>query len=513
VITTKRLLIALVLLFAALRVQAQVPNWTSGTFVYDGAGNITQIGTDLYTYDGLSRLVYASVSGHKQAFSYDAMGNLIDLKTDMDPTKEVLPAVELTTNRLVPVQPGANYFGTTDPAGNVVSIAPATSYAYDGLNMMREISGPGPQHDLYVYNADDERIGTIAVSGAPGSATVTPLSYRWTIRGLGNDVLREFDDTPGAGGTHNWSWKEDYIYGNGHLLAAETSGPIPTLHFFPDHLGTPRLITSGTGAVVSRHTYYPFGEELTDKTQDPETHKFTGHERDTSLDYMHARYYTWTPGRFLTVDSPPANDRAMHYPQAWNRYEYVEDNPLTLTDPNGRSAFGDLWRSTQQAGSAFKKYIDTHPVTASYGISLSAMGGLSGGALEMRFVADTTGTIGIRFSAIGRFGVGLGVNANVVEGAEFPSAIKTGIQHTTQGAVEVSDEVGGGISTEIDNGKADLQKDHTMKAGIGVGGAMTVDLVTKYTIAVNVLGATPAAADEASSHAVIATDPSVKSQQ
>jgi hypothetical protein len=62
------------------------------------------------------------------------------------------------------------------------------SYAYDGLNMMKEAAGPKGQHDVYIYNADDERVGTIAVAGPFASPSVTPTSYHWTIRGLGNET-------------------------------------------------------------------------------------------------------------------------------------------------------------------------------------------------------------------------------------------------------------------------------------------------------------------------------------
>jgi RHS repeat-associated protein len=328
--TMRRILLGVGILFAAFRASAQpVPNWTSGTFVYDGAGNIVHIGSDSYTYDALSRLISASVSGHSQAFQYDAMGNLTQLLTDGDLTKVVIPAIDPSTNRLLPAKTGATYFGSHDASGNLVSTL-STAYAYDGLNMMKEATGPNGQHDVYVYNADDERIGTIAVSGDFASPTVTPTSYHWTIRGLGNEVLREFDDNLGAGGTHNWSWKEDYIYANGHLLAAETSGA--TLHFFPDHLGTPRVITGTTGTVISKHTYYPFGDEITVKEQDSETHRFTGHERDPSLDYMHARYYVSSAGRFLSVD--PVRG-ALRWPQSWNRYTYVLGGPMRYSDPTG----------------------------------------------------------------------------------------------------------------------------------------------------------------------------------
>ena len=37
--------------------------WTSGTYSYDGAGNITAIGSDSYVYDGVQRLKQSSTSG------------------------------------------------------------------------------------------------------------------------------------------------------------------------------------------------------------------------------------------------------------------------------------------------------------------------------------------------------------------------------------------------------------------------------------------------------------------
>jgi RHS repeat-associated protein len=66
--------------------------------------------------------------------------------------------------------------------------------------------------------------------------------------------------------------------------------------------------------------------------------KYTGHERDSlasnpnTLDYMHARYYNPTAGRFLSVDPVLGNPSI---PQSWNRYAYVQNNPINRTDPKG----------------------------------------------------------------------------------------------------------------------------------------------------------------------------------
>ena len=51
---------------------------------------------------------------------------------------------------------------------------------------------------------------------------------------------------------------------------------------------------------------------------------------------MLARYYSSSLGRFMAVD--PGDDTALEEPQSWNKYAYVRNNPLILSDPTGRSA-------------------------------------------------------------------------------------------------------------------------------------------------------------------------------
>jgi RHS repeat-associated protein len=61
---------------------------------------------------------------------------------------------------------------------------------------------------------------------------------------------------------------------------------------------------------------------------------FTGKERDTESgnDYFEARYYSSSMGRFLSPDPGPY---LVPDPQSWNRYAYVQNNPLRNTDPTG----------------------------------------------------------------------------------------------------------------------------------------------------------------------------------
>jgi RHS repeat-associated protein len=120
-----------------------------------------------------------------------------------------------------------------------------------------------------------------------------------------------------------------------------------------DHLGTPRMVFDQTGSLanVSRHDYLPFGEELLAGTggrttaqgytlSDNVRQKFTSKERDneTGLDYFGARYYSSTQGRFASAD--PLGGQIVN-PQSINKYVYVCNSPLRLTDPTGMYVCAD----------------------------------------------------------------------------------------------------------------------------------------------------------------------------
>lgn len=127
-----------------------------------------------------------------------------------------------------------------------------------------------------------------------------------------------------------------------------------TRYLTRDHLGSTRVVTDAggnahteVGAKGSRHDYLPFGEEVgvggRSQSQgyalfDGVRQRFAGHERDDDgLDYMKARYYSPTTGRFTSPDVLFADQREDD-PQSWNLYTYVGNNPLLFTDPTG------LWK-------------------------------------------------------------------------------------------------------------------------------------------------------------------------
>jgi RHS repeat-associated protein len=83
--------------------------------------------------------------------------------------------------------------------------------------------------------------------------------------------------------------------------------------------------------------YYPYGGEMAISNGDSNNYKFTGKERDaeSGLDYFGARHMASTMGRFMSAD-PSRLSVFFTSPQSWNRYSYVYNIPLRLTDDNGK---------------------------------------------------------------------------------------------------------------------------------------------------------------------------------
>jgi RHS repeat-associated protein len=122
-----------------------------------------------------------------------------------------------------------------------------------------------------------------------------------------------------------------------HLGVVNPQWGVLDLH--TDHLGTVRMISDFYGRMVSKHDYFPFGEEISPQSSF-NTHRFTGHEHDqeTGLDYMLARYYEAGVGRFVSVDPALNVASRRNDPGKLNLFAYAANNPLKYTDPNGKAA-------------------------------------------------------------------------------------------------------------------------------------------------------------------------------
>jgi RHS repeat-associated protein len=100
---------------------------------------------------------------------------------------------------------------------------------------------------------------------------------------------------------------------------------------------------SQSGGVISRHDYQPFGEEIAagvgqrTTTQgygqaDSVRHKFASMEQDEATGMSHTlwRKYDQSSGRWTSPD-PYGGSTTIADPQTFNRYSYVNNDPLNLT--------------------------------------------------------------------------------------------------------------------------------------------------------------------------------------
>jgi RHS repeat-associated protein len=370
-------------------------SWVAGPYLYDGAGNVAAIGNETYFYDKVSRLTSANMRGpdlvnyQTQTFGYDEYGNL----TGTARLGQTVP---------LPVLPGTNFLQgvTYDAAGNLTDTA-SLHYDYDAVGMPNAVrlSGTAQPRIIYAYTAGDERLF---------SFDVTTSTTHWTLRGLDNQVLRDFRQVG-----PQWSVDRDYVYRDGLLLAALKPGGAVE-HYTLDPLGTPRLITDGGGHKVGYHVYWPFGEEWSDgSAQEGSPLKFLGQERDADQDYLHARFYRPTWGRFLKVDPLLDLERAPGQPQSWNRYSYALNNPLRFVDPNGdvvslagldaKQRAAILQSLNEFTGNTYDVDENDNLIVTAYGKNASATASqFLAGAIESRDVYAVQGVNGDRDVTFGR---------------------------------------------------------------------------------------------------------------
>ncbi len=189
------------------------------------------------------------------------------------------------------------------------------SYLWDTAGNMVKVYDPlGTDKGAYAYDGLGRRVESVEGS------SVAFYAY------LGTETLFEKKD----------SVNTDYVYAAGLRIAKIAATTVNYYH--TDHLGSTRLVTSTTKAVVFSDNYQPFGTDNGTPTCSGtcETYKFTGKpvSQTTGLYYNYQRWYDPSIGRFVSEDPLPGQ---LASPQTLNRYVYVSNRPTTLTDPAGLS--------------------------------------------------------------------------------------------------------------------------------------------------------------------------------
>jgi RHS repeat-associated protein len=260
-------------------------NWISGEEV-------------TYQYDSLERLTSAVTTGPEWglSFSYDGFGN----RTAQSVTKGSAPT------SYTPVNPANNRLSafSYDLNGNMTSL-PSVTLSYDVDNRLSWAYHASNGSESYGYDPDNRRVWRKWEQ----DPSETEEYWFWGPHGEMMGVYRPF--------VHLSTLRMEQVRIERYFAGTR-------LNWKTDRLGS----RDGNG-------YFPYGEERGTPTGN-DTYKFATYWRDstTGLDYADQRYYSSSYGRFPTPD-PYVASGGPAKPSSWNRYSYVEADPVNHNDPRG----------------------------------------------------------------------------------------------------------------------------------------------------------------------------------
>jgi len=293
-----------------------VPGLGSITYSFSSANNngrITGMTNTItgesvtYAYDSLNRLISASAGGQwGLSFSYDGFGNRLSQNVTAGSAPTIQQSYDMTTNRLQ-----GQYY---DANGNMGGI----SWVVE--NRLLQIQGQTAPYstDTYDYGIDNKRIykQTYLQSGNPEE-----VYFYVAGRKIATYTLAYLDITGDGYQTILFTQPKYNVYFGSRLMIANGQNVVL------DRLGS--VVWDG-----APHSYFSYGEERTPTANNKD--KFATYFRDasTGLDYADQRFYSNLSGRFSSAD-PYKSSAGPRNPGSWNRYQYVEGDPINLTDPHG----------------------------------------------------------------------------------------------------------------------------------------------------------------------------------
>ncbi len=313
------------------------------SYAYNSGGQVTSVtdtinpgqGVTSYTYDNLDRLGSATTPNWGLSWTYDGFGNrLTQSGTGTAASVTQTLGYDGTSNHITSIS--TYFYGIGYDANGNASQIPGTNGQYSYLSLAYDVfdrvihesgnyMGAGPST---AYDAFGRRIAKNLTDGTTRIYFYDPA---------GREVA-EYNFNPNA--TCNYSGTYYTCTALGSPTATYTYFAGQRVGQWTDRVGSRRYTPVGSTA----SSYYPYGEDVTGNPTNNDTYKFASlyRDSDSGLDYANARFYASGIGRFLTGDSFDAS-ASPSSPQSWNRYAYVQNDPVNFYDPSGRllAAVGD----------------------------------------------------------------------------------------------------------------------------------------------------------------------------
>lgn len=319
-------------------------------YSYDAAGQLTQIHqwsqlappqydtVNSYGYDAGGRLTQANTQAQlptgpyaaTQGYAYDANGNRSQLSSN-----SALTHYAYSANRLTNSTGASAKTYTYDAAGRMTGDGNYT-YGYNALGRLVTVQSGSRNIGSYAYNALGQRVSKTGV--------------RFVHDEFGH-LLGEYDQ--------RGNLVQELVWLEGLPVASLRPGPkggktTVAYYIHPDHLGTPRQITDSNNQIVWRwDSPDPFGSALPDENPDNGKRKRNGvfefnlrfagqyYDRETGRSDNWWRVYDSGTGRYTTSDP-------IGLAGGVNRYAYVLNDPIGLSDPFGLKVYWNGHRKPSQ---------------------------------------------------------------------------------------------------------------------------------------------------------------------
>lgn len=308
------------------------------SYGWNNLGNLIQRGdaligrTEHFEYDDLNRLLASTIPGlDTVSLSYDGLGNIT--------SKSDVGTYTYGDNGAGPHQVTSIDLADT----NICIPSFIAHFKYTSFNKVREVEQDSALMRI-TYGPDYQRIRQET---------------------LINGVLKK--DKVYIGGLYEKVVKDGvtshllYIHAANGVVAVRTelsSGGTRTEYWSKDHLNSLQLVTGDSAQVLETLSYDAWGQRRnadwgTDSVS--LAHRFdrgfTGHEHLDlfALVDMNGRIYDPVLARFTTPDPFIQYTADL---QSYNRYSYVMNNPLSVSDPSGYFGFGGLFKAVSSIATA-----------------------------------------------------------------------------------------------------------------------------------------------------------------
>jgi RHS repeat-associated protein len=218
-------------------------------------------------------------------------------------------------------------------SANTVNTSQNKSFTYNLLNLTLVVTNPLGTI-TYTYDATGDKLRKVSVQSGVTKTTdyISGIEYDNSTTAIGFIQTEEGKAVPTTAGGY------DYTY------------------YLGDNLGNSRITfdtKTGAAVVQQQDDYYPFVLELNRSVLSPKN-EYLYNKKELQEEFgvydFGARFYDPVIARWTTIDPLAELNRG------WTPYNYVVNNPIRLTDPDGMESSDEIaadenrWAGDKQAG-------------------------------------------------------------------------------------------------------------------------------------------------------------------